>query len=75
MTKEPDKPFVLGQNSYYRLVSVPTKEPGVRAIKYEARTTNYLGEQVFVPCDHFDQDYYTLVSAVMHYLYAEANRK
>lgn len=69
-----DKPFVLGKSPYYRLVSVPSeRQPGRREIKYEAATTNNLGERVFVACNEMDQDYFDLVSSVMHELYRLAH--
>lgn len=70
-----DKPFVLGQTEWYRLVSVPTGEPGRPTFKVEGKASNFLGETIWIqPIDLPHQTYTSVVSSILHYLYAEANK-
>lgn len=70
-----EKPFVLGQTEWYRVVSVPTGEPGRPTFRIEGKASDLLGETIWVQADISHGTYTTVVSSVLHHLYAEANRK
>lgn len=65
----PDKPFVLGQTEWYRLVSVPTSEGGRPTFKVESKTTNLMGETVWIQSDVTHGIYTVVVSAILHHLH------
>lgn len=67
----PDKPFVLGQSQYYRLVSIPVRD-GPRKFAFEASTTNHLREQVWVPCEGLEE-HREFLSSVLHLLFELAH--
>lgn len=67
---------MLGQSRCYRVVSLPVKNsPKERTFAFEVLTTNRMGEEVWFPCDGGLEAHRELLSSILHYLYAEANRK